>query len=205
MRRVACVGAMVVLVVLSSGPRSMAAAGAATCERGTPAEKGEAALPRLSYPWQNLGYTVQFLPGRSGILGMTYPDERRIEVYVRECQSVDSVAHVFGHEIGHAVDDRFNDAGRRQEWKRIRGFEAEWYTCRGCSDYRTGSGDFAEVFSLLKAPPDRFRSAVAGPPSPEQAGQLERFFHPVPPPETAAPPPPDRGILDLLGLLRLRR
>ncbi len=196
---------MVVVAVLSVAPQRTAVAGAAACHRGTPAEKGEAAVPRLRYPWQDLGYTVRFLPGRSGLLGLTYPEERRIEVYVRDCQSVDSVAHVFGHEVGHAVDDRFNDTWRREEWQQIRGFRADWYTCSGCSDYHSGAGDFAEVFSLLKAPPDRFRSAVAGPPSPEQAGQLERFFHPVPPPETAPPPPPDRGILDVLDVLRLIR
>ena len=200
MKRVACAGAMVVVALLWVGPRPMAVAGAAPCHRGAPSEKGQAALPLLSYPWRDLGYTVEFLPGRSGMLGLTYPDERRIEVYVRECQSVDSVAHVFGHEVGHAVDESFNDAGRRQEWQQIRGFQADWYTCSGCSDYRSGSGDFAEVFSLLKAPPDRFRSAVAGPPSPEQAAQLERFFHPAPPPQPA-PPPPDRGILDILPLI----
>lgn len=176
-----------------------APARAAACERGTPAEKGEAAVSRLSYPWRDLGYSVEFHPGRTGYLGAAYTGERRIEIYVRDCQTVDSVANVFGHEVGHAVDDVYNDAARRAEWERMRGFEAPWYPCDLCSDYRSGAGDFAEVFAYLKAPRDRFRSQLAGPPSAAQASELERFFHPAPP---APLPPPRSGLLDLLpGLL----
>lgn len=181
-----------------------APARAAACERGTPGEKGEAAVSRLSYPWRDLGYSVEFHPGRTGYLGAAYTGERRIEIYVRDCQTVDSVANVFGHEVGHAVDDVHNDAARRVEWERLRGFVAPWYPCDLCSDYRSGAGDFAEVFAYLKAPRDRFRSQLAGPPSAAQASELERFFHPAPP--APVPPPrsglPSSGLLDLLsGLL----
>ncbi len=201
MRRVVFVSAMVVVAALSIAPSTTAVADAAPCERGTPREKGEAAVPRLGYPWPALGYSVEFLPGRAGLLGMTYPDERRIEVYVRDCQSVASVASVFGHEVGHAVDVTFNDAGRRQEWQEIRGFRADWHACSGCPDYRSGSGDFAEVFSYLKSSGGRFRSQAAGPPSPDQAVQLERFFHAAPALQPAPPRP--GGILDLLSLFQL--
>ena len=198
MRRVAM--AVVVVAVLLLAPQQASVAEAATCVRGTPAQKGQAAISMLAYPWQDLGYSVEFRPGRSGVLGLTYPDQRRIEVYVRDCQSVESVASVFGHEVGHAVDDTFNDGARREEWQLIRGFRADWYACSGCSDYVSGSGDFAEVFSFLKSASGRFRSAVAGPPSPEQAVLLERFFYPTPP-DPPAPPEPPRGLLDILRLI----
>ncbi len=198
MRRVPI--AMVVAAVLLSTPQQVAVAQAATCVRGTPAQKGQAAIPMLAYPWHDLGYSVEFHPGRSGVLGLTYPDQRRIEVYVRDCQSIESVANVFAHEVGHAVDETFNDSVRREEWQRIRGYRAGWYACSGCSDYRFGSGDFAEVFAFLKAAGGRFRSAVAGPPSPEQAVQLERFFYPTPP-APPTPPEPPRGLLDILELI----
>ena len=198
MRRI--VVAVVLVAVCTVGPPQVTEAQAAPCQRGTPEEKGQAAMPMLRYPWRDLGYAVEFLPGRPGYLGLTYPGQRRIVLFVRECQTVNSVAHVFGHEVGHAVDLEYNDAVRRVEWERIRGFHAPWFPCDGCSDYRSGAGDFAEVFAFLKATPHPFRSAVAGPPTVEQAAVLEPFFHPIPAP--APPPPPARrGLLGIPGLL----
>ena len=198
MRRIAI--AVVLAAVCTVVPPQATEAQAASCAGGTPDEKGQAATARLRYPWRDLGYTVEFQPGRPGYLGLTYPGQRRIVLFVRECQTVDSVAHVFGHEVGHAVDVTYNDALRRLEWQRIRGFDAPWFPCDGCSDYRTGAGDFAEVFAFLKAPPGAFRSALAGRPTAEQAAVLEPFFHPVTAP--APPPvPPRRGLLGIPGLL----
>jgi hypothetical protein len=197
-RRIAI--AVFVVAVAAVGPPLAGAAHAAACPQASPQEKGAAALPRLRYPWRDLGYSVEFQPGRDRYLGMTYPGEHRIEIYVRSCQTVESVTHVVGHEVGHAVDATYNDAGRRQEWERIRGFSGEWFPCDGCSDYRAGAGDFAEVFSYLEAEPAGFRSLAAGPPSPEQAVELERFFHSTPAPEPV-PPVPGRGLLNLPRLL----
>ncbi len=165
------------------------------CEPGTPAEKGEAAASMLRYPWRDLGYTVEYRSGHPKYLGATYEHERRIEIYVGRCQTVASVAHVLGHEVGHAVDFAYNDGRRRLDWQAVRGFQAEWFACEYCPDYAYGSGDFAEVFSYLKASPTGFRSKLAGPPSPEQAAALERFFHAEPPP----PPPTPPGLLEILS------
>lgn len=175
-------------------------AGAApSCPGGTAFDKGQAALTMLRYPWGQLGYSIEFLDGRAGYLGATYEAERRIEIYVGRCQSVTSVAHVVGHEVGHAVDATYNDDHRRREWGRIRGFEAPWWPCHLCTDYGHGAGDFAEVFAYLKATPGHFRSKLAGPPSPGQAAELERFFHPspVPAPEPRRP----SGLIEILSRL----
>jgi hypothetical protein len=176
-------------------------AGAApSCPTGTPFDKGQAALAMIRYPWGQLGYSIEFLDGHPRYLGATYEMERRIEVYVGRCQSVTSVAHVVGHELGHAVDFTYNDGARRQEWARIRGFDAPWTACELCPDYGYGVGDFAEVFAYLKATPNHFRSKLAGPPSTAQAADLERFFQPRPPPAPAPPEAPS-GLLEVLSRL----
>lgn len=109
---------------------------------------GEAALARLDYPWEAIGYEVHFLPGRAGFLGMTFPERRSIEIYVREGLSVDEVARNVAHELGHAYDFAFNTAATRALYKQVRGIDgAGWLACRGCTDLSTPAGDFAETFS----------------------------------------------------------
>lgn len=169
---------------------------ASPCEHGTPDEKGQAALARIAYPWRDLGFEVVFRPGRRGYLGTTFVADRRIEVYVRTCQTVASVANVTGHELGHAVDVTYNTEARRDAWARARGFDpaAPWFGCSGCTDYETGAGDFAESFAWLKAPRAEFMSRMAPAPTDDQAPRLEPFFHPDPPPTTAAPSTTRRGL-----------
>ncbi|HEX2062861.1 MAG TPA: hypothetical protein VHE80_00405 [Acidimicrobiales bacterium] len=194
LRWAAVVAAAALLVVVP-----VPAGAAPSCPGGTPFGKGQAALDMLRYPWGQLGYSIQFLDGHPRYLGATYEEERRIEIFVGRCQSVTSVARVVGHEVGHAVDFTYNDGARRQEWARIRGFDAPWAACELCPDYTFGAGDFAEVFAYLKATPGQFRSKLAGPPSPAQAAELERFFHPSPLPVPAPRGP--SGLIEVLSRL----
>jgi hypothetical protein len=138
-------------------------------------------LAALSYPWQKLGYSITFLPARPGVLGATYLEERRIEIYVRPDQAPLQLAHVIGHELGHAVDATYGTPERRREWMRLRGIDPtlEWWGCLGCRDYATPAGDFAEVFALWLAGPDSgFRGRLVGPPLQEDMHLLTRFFWP---------------------------
>lgn len=150
----------------------------ARCPGGSPQTKGRLALDRVNYPWQDLNYSVEFLPGKRGYLAITFTGPKRIEMYVRRCQSVDSVANTLAHEFGHALDDRYVTDAERGEYLAIRGKGPEWFPCNRCSDYASGAGDFAEVFAFLKSPPGRFRSKVAPPPDEAQAQLIERFYMP---------------------------
>jgi hypothetical protein len=142
------------------------------------AERGTEALALIDFPWQELGWRVDFLPARDGLLGMAYPQRREIEVYVRDSQPVERIAVVVAHEIAHALDLERNTASRRQAWLALRGLPADtpWFGCSGCVDYATGSGDFAEVFAAWQVGPIDFRSRLAPLPTEEQWPALIRLF-----------------------------
>lgn len=141
--------------------------------------RGEAALARVAYDWQSIGYTIRFLPARPGYLGMTYPREQRIDVWVRPDESLEMLTHIVAHELGHAVDVTWNDAGRHGRYLAIRGISPRnWFTCDGCTDFSTPAGDFAEVFATWATGVGEFKSRLAPVPSPEQLAQLAPLFGP---------------------------
>jgi hypothetical protein len=138
-------------------------------------------LSGLPYPWQRLGFSISFLPARSGVFGATYLDQRRIEIYVRPDQTALELAHVIGHELGHAVDATYGTTQRRQDWMRLRGIDPalEWWGCLGCRDYATPAGDFAEVFAYwLAGPESGFNGRLVGPPLLADMHLLTPFFWP---------------------------
>jgi hypothetical protein len=145
---------------------------------------GEQALALIDYPWQSLGWTVEFKPGRSGYLGLAVGPERRVEIYVRDSHSVTDVAHTLAHELGHAVDLTYGIEYRRSEYRRLRGLDpdTDWFGCDACSDYATPAGDFAEVFEYWLLGGGDFRSRLAGPPTAAELEVLSTLF--------VAPPPP---------------
>ncbi|MEY2474820.1 MAG: hypothetical protein QOG87_135 [Actinomycetota bacterium] len=115
---------------------------------GWQARLGAAALARLDYSLDLIGYRVDFLPGRAGYLGMTFPERRVIEIYVRDGLTVEDVARNTAHEVGHAFDFTHSTGATRLLYKQIRGIDgAAWLTCRGCTDLSTPAGDFAETFA----------------------------------------------------------
>lgn len=137
----------------------------------------------IDYPWEALGWTVEFKPGRTGYLGLAIGPERRVEIFVRESHTALDVAHTLAHELGHAVDLTYGIDYRRSEYRRMRGLnpESEWFGCDSCSDYATPAGDFAEVFEYWLLGGGDFRSLLAGPPTQEQLEVLSTLF--VAPPE----------------------
>jgi hypothetical protein len=136
---------------------------------------GQAALETISYPWQQLlpGWTISFLPEKSGLYGLTMVPERKIEIYVRESQSTELLAHVIAHELGHAVDVTLNDGPDRRRWEDARGLDsAPWWPGNGATDFSTGAGDFAESFAAWQVGDASFRSKLGGSPTTEQIALL---------------------------------
>lgn len=133
--------------------------------------RGHAALATISYPWQQLlpEWSISFHPEKSGLYGLTMVPERKIEIYVRESQTVDLLAHVIAHELGHAVDVSLNDGPDRRRWEHARGLDsAPWWPGSGATDFSTGAGDFAESFAAWQVGDESFQSKLGDAPTVEQ-------------------------------------
>lgn len=130
--------------------------------------RGEQALALISYDWRQKlpGWTISFHPGRSGVLGYTFVNERRIEVYVRTEQPNSLLAHVVAHELGHAVDVTLNNGDDRRVWQEARGIgDRPWWPGSGVTDFSTGAGDFAESFAAWQVGDGSFRSKLGPAPN----------------------------------------
>lgn len=144
----------------------------------TPEQRGQAALAKIDYPWAERlpEWEISFHPEQSGVYGYTLVKEERIEIYVRDDQSDDLLAHVVAHEIGHAVDITYNDGDERDIWLETRGIQGSvWWPQSGASDFSTGAGDFAESFAAWQVGPDLFRSNLAPAPTATEVDVLQRL------------------------------
>lgn len=112
----------------------------------------EQALARVSYDWQARfpDWRVEFTTAREGIRALTYPAERRVEVFVRPSDTAATLHRVFAHELGHLIDVELNDDADRARWLDARGIDQEtpWWPSASAPDFDTGAGDFAEAFAV---------------------------------------------------------
>jgi hypothetical protein len=109
-----------------------------------------------------LGYTLRVAGPVAGLRGQTDTAARTITLFVAPHDAPHVVAHDLAHEIGHAFDARRLTAAQRAAWLRARGAPgARWFPGRAGSDYRSGAGDFAEVFALCHASSPVYRSRLA--------------------------------------------
>jgi len=141
--------------------------------------RGVRALNSLPYPWEEKlrGWSIQFHSSKTGFLGLTWPGDRRIDVFVRWDQSDAYLAHVIAHEIGHAVDVTHNSGSDRAAWQAARGIgSAPWWPSAAASDFSTGAGDFAEAFAVnVTGSSTYYRSRLAGPPTWSQRNLLNQL------------------------------
>jgi hypothetical protein len=130
------------------------------------------ALGLIAYDWQGSlpGWELRFLDPRPGYRGLTYPDERVVEVYVRQGDTPYVLAHVIAHELGHAVDVTWFDGADRARWTAARqlGAGTTWFVDSGGADFASGAGDFAESFAYWQVGPPAWFGELAPPPTVEQ-------------------------------------
>jgi hypothetical protein len=128
-------------------------------------------LASITYPWRARlpGWTIAFLPGRPGLRGLTFVQQRRIEVYVRADFTDRQVADIVAHELGHAVDVTLLDDAERLGWLAARGLPATtpWFDVDENGDFGAGTGDFAEAFATWQVGKVT-QSRLAGPPTAAQ-------------------------------------
>jgi hypothetical protein len=109
-----------------------------------------------------LGYTLRVAGPVPGVRGQTDNASRTITLFVSPNDTPNVVAHDLGHELGHAFDARRLTAADRDAYLRARGAPAApWFPGPQASDYRSGAGDFAEVFALCHAASPVYRSRLA--------------------------------------------
>ena len=178
-------------------PRTAASVGCAS-----PQARVEAALDSLHFPWRNLHYRYIAEPPRSDdLLALTFTGTaRRTEVYVQSCaqESDELLRHVLAHEVGHAIDSAWGSTKERRAWLKARGLAAStpWYACNECPVWRTGEGDFVEVFSLWQT--GQFGGELAKAPSNAQLRKLIRLI-PRHGPATKHAKDPGPGTITVTG------
>ena len=126
------------------------------------------------------GWQIAFLPARPGFQGRTFPDLRRIEVYVSSGDSARMVSYDLAHEIGHAVDLTYSTRASRLAFRSIRGIPAAtlWFGCGDCPDFATPSGDFAESFGFIVTDPAfDWRSKMGPRPTAAQRAAIVALYH----------------------------
>lgn len=123
-----------------------------TTTTAEPLSMGDQALLRVAYPWRERfpEWRVFFRGPRDGIRALTFPAERRIEIFIRSSDTVSSLHRVFAHELGHLVDVELNSDADRDRWREQRSISSDtpWWPSASAPDFATGAGDFAEAFAV---------------------------------------------------------
>jgi hypothetical protein len=128
----------------------------------------------MSVTPEQLGYRLRIAGPLPGVRGRTDTAARTITLFVSPRDAPHRVAHDLGHEIGHAFDAARLSAAERAAYLRARGVpSAPWWPGSRASDYRSGAGDFAEVFALCHAASPDYRSRLAGRPQ-DPCGSLPK-------------------------------
>jgi hypothetical protein len=143
---------------------------------------GAQALKEIKWNWQPIisNWSVKFHAGRHGYLGLTDIEKQSIDIWIRQNETQHEVASALLHEIAHAFDHLYLSPDMRAQWLAARGLaiDTPWYPpCGGCSDYRSGAGDFAESVSwTLEGSVMKFRSRLGPPPSTSQQALIQQWL-----------------------------
>jgi hypothetical protein len=111
---------------------------------------------------EEVGYRLRVAGPVEGLRGQADTATRTITLFVSPQMQPHQVAHDLAHEIGHAFDAERLSIAQRAAYLRARGVpDAPWWPGSETSDYRSGAGDFAEVFAACRATSPEFRSRLA--------------------------------------------
>lgn len=114
----------------------------------------EQMLALVDFDWETRfpEWEVEFDGPRPSIRGLTYPGEKRIELFIRSNDTPETLLRVFTHELGHVVDVELNSNADRLRWREQRGIDddVQWWPSAEAPDFETGAGDFAEAFAVLE-------------------------------------------------------
>ncbi|MEY2535136.1 MAG: hypothetical protein QOF29_3046 [bacterium] len=114
---------------------------------------------------QQLGYRLRVAGPLPGVRGRADTAAKTITLFVAPHAAVHQVAHDLAHELAHAFDAERLSTAERAAYLRGRGATgASWWPGGEASDYRSGAGDFAEVFALCHAVSPEYRSRLAARP-----------------------------------------
>lgn len=143
-----------------------------------PLSLSEQALERVSFDWRSAfpDWQVEFLSARDGIRALTFPGERRIEVFVRATDTAATLHRVFAHELGHVIDVELNSDQDRARWFDVRDIDQNtpWWPSAESPDFDTGAGDFAEAFAVWETEVST-RSTVGGQPDADDLALLREL------------------------------
>lgn len=152
--------------------------GASPTVAGVEADAFDAAMNVVvqAYNWPAVlpGWRIERREPRSGLLGLTFVLERRIEIYPRLGEDLQHQAYVIAHELGHAVDLERVSPFERAIWASNRGYGLfGWFPAEGVSDFESGAGDFAESFAYTLVPCAHCWSSELGdPPTTAEQGLM---------------------------------
>ena len=113
------------------------------------AELGAQAEATVDYDFRSAlpDWEISYAGDHPDFLGITRSLDKTIVVHIEPDATVQDVAAVLMHEVGHALDlERMND-NDRAEWIELRNMPPTWWPGNGLNDFAVGAGDFAEAVS----------------------------------------------------------
>ena len=167
--------------LVDAAPRPPALSGSDVCSGPDwSARRSQNALATLKDNGSRSGVTVTFLGPKPGYLGLTYPSQHHVDVFVRSCsaESAALLRHVVSHEMGHAYDAAHMTPALRAAYLAMRGIPAgtPWFGCSYCTDFATPAGDFAETYSQWQRGSHDSRTQMAPMPDATQLAAIAAAF-----------------------------
>jgi len=116
-----------------------------------PTELGAAAEATIAFDFRSVlpDWQIEYADDHPDFLGVTHSHDKSIVVHVEPGASVDVVAAVLMHEVGHAIDLEQLSDDQRAEWIELRNMPSTWWPGNGLNDFAVGAGDFAEAVSAF--------------------------------------------------------